>query len=234
MVCRPTKPDVGSGLGSRLQPHTTDITVDQHDACVPEPPGGRLPGFTLGAVKQVGGRVHPDLTAEQGLVFAPGKHLQHVAVLAAQFFFADEAKVIVGRRHVGRAVILHDVGFMFQHLTNDPFTESRAAGLPDYELFEVGRNEAHIRNHLRLGRLLFFAEQPIVARDAVRAKASPVFRAGLGHADDNGLHAWDCVPGVRYCEAHPGEREQEQHRNSLSRNQLSCSQVECLLPPSSQ
>jgi hypothetical protein len=109
-------------------------------------------------MEQVGGRIHPDLTAEQGLVFAAGNHLQQVALMAAQFFFAEEAKVVVGRRHVGRIVILHDVGFMFEHLTNDSFTDPRAAGLPDYVVFEGGRNEAHIRNHFRLGSLLLFAE----------------------------------------------------------------------------
>ena len=99
---------------------------------------------------------------------------------------------------------------MLQHETDDPFAQARAAGPLDYEPLDVGRNEAYIRNHLGAGGLPFFAEQTVVARDVISAKASLIFRTGLGHADNNGLDAGDGVRGVRCFTSDPDEREQEQ------------------------
>src|ERR1700691_4849867 len=57
--------------------------------------------LTLGAVKQKGVRIYPNLASQQVLVFAQRKQLQHVAWFATRIFFTDETDVIVGRRNLG-------------------------------------------------------------------------------------------------------------------------------------
>ncbi len=107
--------DTGGGFRSRLQSHSADIAVAQRDAHVSHPPGGSLCRLALGATKQVGVGIDPDVPAQQILVFAPGKQLEDVTALAPYLFLADEAEIIIVRRDVGGAVIFRDFRFSCQH-----------------------------------------------------------------------------------------------------------------------
>jgi len=88
-------PDTGGGFRSRLQPHSADVAVAQRDAHVSHPPRGSLHWLALGATKQVGVGIDPDVPAQQILVYAPGKRLENVTALAAYLFLADEAEIII-------------------------------------------------------------------------------------------------------------------------------------------